>query len=118
MMTEQQPPLTPPPSQNQSQTLGIVSLCLGILSLGSFCFSFIPLLGIVCCLATPLLDAGAVVCGILGLKTPARTMAIIGIVLGGLSLAAIIVMAVIQFAAMGFSMFSNLGGFNSLFSGH
>ncbi len=68
--------------------MAIVSLVSGILSL---CTAFIP---IVCCVA-PIFTIAAVVLGILGLKSTKKTLAIIGIVIGGLGIIAQIIMAII-----------------------
>ena len=62
--------------------MAIVSLVLGILNLCSICTFFIPF---ACCL-TILLTIGAIVFGILGMKSTKRTLAIVGLVLGGLGL--------------------------------
>ena len=84
------------PPQNQSKTLGIVSLVLGILALLTSCGNFIPGFGYVCCCTTPLLGIAGIICGAMGIKTPAKTMAIIGIVLAVLSFLAILVVFVIN----------------------
>ncbi|MCD4752144.1 MAG: DUF4190 domain-containing protein [Anaerolineaceae bacterium] len=78
--------------------MAIVSLVSGILSL---CTAFIPL---VCCIA-PVFTIAAVVLGILGLKSTKKTLAIIGIVIGGLGIIAQIIMTIIGFvggASQGF----------------
>jgi hypothetical protein len=62
--------------------MAIVSLVLGILNLCSICSFFLPP---VCCL-TILPTIGAIVFGILGMKSTKRTLAIVGLVLGGLGL--------------------------------
>lgn len=62
--------------------MAILSLVLGILNLCSICTFFIPF---ACCL-TILLTIGAIVFGILGMKSTKRTLAIVGLVLGGLGL--------------------------------
>ncbi len=75
----QNTPFQPPPAgQGQNQTLPIVSLVLGILSL--------------CCYVSPLTGIGALVVGFLGIKNinnnptfyGGKTLAIIGMILGGL----------------------------------
>ncbi len=77
----QNTPFQPPPAgQAQNQTLPIVSLVLGIMSL--------------CCYVSPLTGIGALVTGYLGMKNantdPAnyggKTLAIVGMILGGLFL--------------------------------
>ena len=68
--------------------MAIVSLVSGILSL---CTAFIPL---VCCIA-PVFTIAAVVLGILGLKSTKKTLAIIGIVMGGVGIIAQIIIAII-----------------------
>lgn len=72
--------------------MAIVSLVSGILSL---CTAFIPL---VCCVA-PIFSIAAVVLGILGLKSTKKTLAIIGIVIGGLGVIAQIIMSIIGFVS-------------------
>jgi hypothetical protein len=62
--------------------MAIASLVLGILNLCSICSFFIPF---ACCL-TILITIGAIVFGILGMKSTKRTLAIVGLALGGLGL--------------------------------
>ncbi|NSW52794.1 MAG: hypothetical protein HPY85_09840 [Anaerolineae bacterium] len=62
--------------------MAYVALGLGILNLCGICTFFIPF---VCCITT-LLSIGAVVFGILGMKSTKRTLAIIGLALGGVGL--------------------------------
>ena len=71
--------------------MAIVALVTGILAL---CTSFIP---IVCCVA-PLLAVAAIVFGILGLKSTKRTLALVGLILGGVGILAQVIITVIGFA--------------------
>ena len=71
--------------------MAIVSLVLGILNLCSVCSFFFPP---ACCL-TVLLTIGAIVFGILGMKSTKRTLAIVGLALGGLGLLIQIIASII-----------------------
>lgn len=94
------PNLPPVPGQSLNQTLPIVSLILGIVSL--------------CCYISPVTGIAALITGYLGMKNAntnpneygGKTLAIVGMVLGGLFLIAgilywLYVIFVIGFAAMG-----------------
>lgn len=78
------PPDSPPPQftpeyglpQKDNKALAIAALVLGILNL---CAWFFPICGF------PLGIAG-VICGVLGLKSSSKTLAIVGLVLSGLAL--------------------------------
>jgi len=81
-------PQSPAGGDASKDWMAIVSLVTGILSL---CTAFIP---IICCVA-PLFTIAAVVLGILGLKSTKKTLAIIGIVVGGVGLLAQIIYGII-----------------------
>jgi len=114
-MDMQQPQYTPlPPVQNPSKTLGIVSLVTGILALLTSCGGFAPGLNLVCCCSTPLLGIAAIVCGILGLKTPAKTLAMVGLILGVLSLLAVVIVSIIYGLTSAGGSLTNPDMFNNI----
>lgn len=75
--------------------MAIVSLVLGVLNLCSVCSFFVPVIGFFMCCVSIVLSIGAIVLGILGMKSTKRTLAIVGLALGGLGLLLQIVSALI-----------------------
>lgn len=82
------PSSAPASGDTSKDWMAIVSLVASILAL---CTSFIP---IICC-AAPILAIGGVVLGILGLKSSKRTLAIIGLALGGVALLAQVIILLV-----------------------
>ena len=90
----------PKPATDPGKTLGIVSLALGIaaLLLGSLCSCLLACLG---GFVPALLAIGAIITGVLAMKKSKEagfknTMALIGCILGGVSIAVILVFVLIN----------------------